>query len=82
MFFIKRLLGIIPMVLGVTFVAFVLMQLAPGDPLDTFVDPSISVQDMAQIRDNLGLNQPLMVQYGKWVLNVFQGNLGYSFHAQ
>ena len=79
MFFIKRLLGIIPMVLGVTFVAFVLMQLAPGDPLDTFVDPSISVQDMAQIRDNLGLNQPLMVQYGKWVLNVFQGNLGYSY---
>ncbi len=79
MFFLKRFLGIIPMVLGVTFVAFVLMQLAPGDPLDTFVDPSISIQDMEQIRDNLGLNQPLIVQYGKWVVSVFQGNLGYSY---
>jgi peptide/nickel transport system permease protein len=78
-FFLKRLMAIIPMVLGVTFIAFMLMQLSPGDPVDSFADPSISVQDLDQIRQNLGLDQSLLVQYGKWVLNVVQGNMGYSY---
>ena len=42
-------MAIIPMVLGVTFIAFMLMQLSPGDPVDSFADPSISVQDLDQI---------------------------------
>jgi peptide/nickel transport system permease protein len=78
-FFYKRLLTIIPMVLGVTFITFMLMQLAPGDPVDAFADPTISVHDIDQIRQNLGLDQPLIIQYGKWLLNVAQGNLGYSY---
>ena len=78
-FFCSRLFSIIPMVVGITFIAFVLMQLSPGDPIDSFADPTISVQDIDQIRQNLGLDQSLVVQYGKWALNVIQGNLGYSY---
>ena len=50
----KRLLTMIPMILGITAVSFVLMQLAPGDPLAMMVDPSIHESDLAQVRENLG----------------------------
>lgn len=75
----KRLLTMIPMILGITAVSFVLMQLAPGDPLAMMVDPSIHESDLAQVRENLGLNQPVWIQYWRWLLAVLQGDFGYSF---
>ncbi|MBT5855568.1 ABC transporter permease [bacterium] len=78
-YLIKRLLSAIPLLIGITFISFSLMKLAPGDATSMYRDPSISQADIAQIRSNLGLDQPLVVQYAKWLNNTIHGNLGYSF---
>ena len=76
---IKRCLISIPLLVAITLLSFTIMQLAPGDPTTMFTDPSISIQDMAQVKQNLGLDKPLIVQYGIWLKNILQGNMGYSY---
>lgn len=78
-YFIKRLLFSIPLLIGITFVSFIIMKSAPGDPTAMYFDPSSNIQDMAVIQHNLGLDQPLHIQYVKWLSQAVQGNLGYSY---
>ena len=54
------------------------MHLAPGDPLQAYISPDMNVEDIERIRESLGLNDPIIVQYFKWLFNTIQGNLGYS----
>ncbi len=75
----KRLLLSIPVILGITILSFIIMKLSPGDPLANFVNPSISMQDLEQSRDALGLNDSLYVQYFKWIGQVLHGNFGYTY---
>jgi peptide/nickel transport system permease protein len=75
----KRLLLSIPVIIGITILSFIIMKLSPGDPLANFVNPSISMQDLEQSRDALGLNDSLYVQYFKWIGQVLQGNFGYTY---
>ena len=67
------------MLLGITLIAFFIMKAAPGDPVSMYMDPSISRVDQQIIRQNLGLDQPLVVQYVIWLKNIFKGQLGYSY---
>jgi len=76
---LKRVLAAIPLMFGITLLSFMIMRLAPGDPVMMFTDPTITIQDMAQLRQNLGLDQPLVIQYFAWLKQVLQGNLGVSF---
>ncbi len=76
---LKKLATLIPTLLGVTVVAFALIRLIPGDPIEIMVgerrlDPAAHAALMAQ----LGLDQPLIVQYGRYVLQLLQGDLGKS----
>lgn len=75
---IKRIFNIIPMLFFITIISFILMHLAPGDPLQAYISPEMNVDDIARIRESLGLNDPIIVQYFKWLGNTLQGNLGYS----
>ena len=75
----KRIITSFPLILGVCFLSFIIMQLAPGDPTLMYMDPSVSNEDMVQVRKNLGLDQPIMVQFFYWLKQLSQGNLGYSF---
>lgn len=75
---IKRLLNMIPMLFFITIISFILMHLAPGDPLQAYISPNMNVEDIERIRESLGLNDPIIVQYFKWLFNTIQGNLGYS----
>lgn len=75
----RRILGLIPMILGISLISFWLMHLAPGDPTSMMIDPKISVADRALLLANLGLNQPWWVQYGHWLKEVLHGNLGFSY---
>ena len=77
-YLLKRLLGAVPLLLGITFISFSIMIFAPGDPTNFYKDPHVTEADLAQIRENLGLNDPFYVQYGKWLKELSQGNLGYS----
>ena len=79
----RRLLFAIPTVFGVTVLIFVMMKVLPGDPLHTFVDPlqggRLSPAERANLMAKLGLDRPLVVQYGVWVGSILKGDLGSSF---
>jgi ABC-type dipeptide/oligopeptide/nickel transport system permease component len=77
-YIIKRLLQIIPVVLGVTLIAFALIHLAPGDPVRTMLGQHATQQEINEIRAKYGLDQPLYVQYFLWLGDVIQGDLGRS----
>ncbi len=74
----RRLVLLVPVLFGVSVVVFLVMHLAPGDPAVVMLGPIASDEDVRRIRTELGLDQPLHVQYGKWVWNAVQGDLGRS----
>src|SRR5680860_24397 len=78
-YLVKRLLGAIPLLLGVLTIIFFIIHIAPGDPTARFFNPNVSPEIIAQMRHNLGLDQPLHVQYWKWLTSFLTGDWGYSF---
>ncbi len=79
----KRLLQAIPLLLGIATITFFIVHLAPGDPMDMFLEPrfrrQMDPEVIELIRQKFGLDQPIHVQYGKWLGNLAQGDLGESF---
>jgi peptide/nickel transport system permease protein len=78
---IRRLLTLIPTLLVVSVVSFAIMRAAPGDPVQLYVSTGMAKgnpADIARIRQNLGLDDPLPVQYLRWLGEALRGNLGYS----
>lgn len=75
----KRTLGAIPLVLGVATLLFIVVNLAPGDPVSRLVGPNVSPEAVDQLRANWGLDQPLPVRYAKWLGALAQGDFGESF---
>lgn len=74
----KRVLQSIPILFGITIMTFFIMQLAPGNPMETMIDPKISPQEMLAMRESMGLNDPIHIQYINWMKEILQGNLGYT----
>ncbi|MDR7522322.1 MAG: ABC transporter permease [Armatimonadota bacterium] len=82
-YIVRRLLHLIPMLLGITVISFVIIQLSPGDFLaEMRLNPIVSQQTVDQMRRNFGLDQPLYVQYLKWLWNAVRLEFGYSFAFQ
>jgi len=77
-YIIRRLLQMIPTLIGTTFIVFIIINMAPGNPLSHMVDPTISGEALERRREQLGLDRPLLVRYGSWLSEAVQGNLGYS----
>ncbi|HEX8695317.1 MAG TPA: ABC transporter permease [Longimicrobium sp.] len=75
----RRILGAVPLLLGILTLIFFIIHLAPGDPVQRFVSPNVSPQVIEQMRRNLGLDQPLHIQYFKWLWSFLRGDFGYSF---
>ncbi|UII57553.1 ABC transporter permease [Cytobacillus spongiae] len=75
---IKRLLNAIPLLFIISILAFMLIQLAPGDPIQSFVTPDMNAEDVERVRKSLGLDEPIHIQYWMWLQNIFAGNFGYS----
>ncbi|MCX7340128.1 MAG: ABC transporter permease [Hyphomicrobiales bacterium] len=74
----KRLLHTLPVAFGVSIVCFMLVHIAPGDPLTSVLPPDASAQLQAEMRKIYGFDRPLPVQYGLWLLKTLQGDLGVS----
>lgn len=76
----RRLLISIPLLVLISILSFLLLQLTPGDPIDAYLPPdaAISEERREAMRKNLGLDRPLPVQYGNWLVEAVQGNLGLS----
>ena len=66
------------MLFFISLVAFLLVKLAPGDPVAAYITPRMAPEDIERIRQSLGLDKPLVTQYVLWLKNVLQGDLGYS----
>ncbi|MBI4278238.1 MAG: ABC transporter permease [Armatimonadetes bacterium] len=77
-YLIRRLLAIPPMLVGISLVLFLSINLAPGGPETFFVSEDMNLEIAAQVRERLGLNQPLHVRYLRWLSRVAVGDLGYS----
>jgi peptide/nickel transport system permease protein len=66
------------MLFFISLVSFLLVKLAPGDPVQAYITPRMSPEDIERIRHSLGLDKPMFMQYLLWLKNVLQGDLGYS----
>lgn len=77
----KRLVGMIPLLLGITLISFMVIHLAPGEPtgLATDLNPKITAEVRQRLRAYYGLDKPLIVQYGLWLKRVVSLNFGRSF---
>lgn len=76
---VRRLLQLVPTFFGATLLAFLVIQLAPGDFVTRLeLDPTQDRESIANLRQQLGLDQPLPVQYAKWLSGILQGYLGLS----
>ena len=85
----KRLLWMLPFLLAVSFLSFVLIQLPPGDYVTTYIatlaasNEVVDQNTAADLRNRFGLDQPMAVQYWKWITNIlFRGDFGLSFEWQ
>jgi peptide/nickel transport system permease protein len=81
-FITHRVMQTFVVLIIVTFIVFLLLYLIPGDPARTMLGIEASAQDVAALRSQLGLDRPMMVQFGSWLFHVLQGDLGRSiqFH--
>lgn len=67
------------MLVGISLISFFVMHLAPGDPTSLFADPNINPQELARVRANWGLDQPIYIQYFKWLWNAVKLDFGTSY---
>jgi peptide/nickel transport system permease protein len=85
-YILRRLLVSIPVLFGITLVTYVIITLAPGDPVSALVDPeqvaALGPGWLEQQRAELGLDKPLPVRYALWMKEVLRGNLGFSYTDQ
>lgn len=77
-YLLRRLLLLIPTLLGVTFIVFLMMRFIPGDPITNMMGETYSAEDAQKLRHEYGLDQPLLVQYGRWITLLFRGDWGKS----
>lgn len=81
-YLIKRLLALVPVLLGVTILVFSIMYLSPGDPARIILGTKATEQSVAQLRHELGLDLPMYLQYLRWMGNVVTGDWGRSIQMK
>ena len=82
-YLVRRILISIPLVLGIVTITFVMMRLAPGDPMDIYLEPQrqrqMDPEVIELLREKYGLDQPIHIQYVRWVSAMANGDFGESF---
>ena len=73
---IRRIFILIPTLLGVSVLVFLMLHLTPGDPAELLLGERATDEALHQIREHLGLNEPLYVQYGMFLKRLMKGDLG------
>ena len=81
-FIVRRLLQLIPVLLVMSIVVFSISLMLPGDPTTAVLGEDASLQDRAALRQELGLDQPIPVQYGRWLARAASGDLGLSLKTR
>ncbi len=81
----RQLLGLLPLLFLVSAAAFFLIRLLPGDPATAYlnsINAPLTEESLKEVREELGLDEPVPVQYGKWLKQVLKGDLGYSYQTK
>ena len=78
-YIVKRLLMLIPVMLGVILIIFAFKIIAPGDPVDSLLPIDATEEEREEMREELGLNDPIVVQFVDYVVGVCKGDLGTSY---
>lgn len=81
-FIIRRLIISLPQVILLSILVFFIGSLMPGDALSGLIDPTIPVEQIERLREQMGLNDPWYIQYKDWVVAMLQGDFGHSFFKQ
>ncbi|MCK1976370.1 ABC transporter permease [Jeotgalicoccus huakuii] len=81
-FTIRRLIISLPQILLLSILVFFLGSLMPGDALSGLIDPTVPIEQIERLREQMGLNNPWYIQYRDWVLAMLQGDFGQSFFKQ
>lgn len=81
-YIVKRVLQLVPVLIGVSILTFAILRAIPGDPVAVMAPPDASEEDIQALRSEFGLDQPLPVQYLVYVGNALQGNLGKSIRTR
>jgi peptide/nickel transport system permease protein len=81
-YIVRRLLATIPVAAVVAVFVFLLLHLAPGDPAAVVAGSYAMPKDVERIREKLGLNEPIHIQFGKWISHVLRGDLGDSIFSE
>ena len=78
-YIIKRILGIIPVLLGISIVVFLAVRMIPGDYATITLGTQYTEEAAAALREKYGLNQPIVYQYFIWLKDVLTGDFGFSY---
>ncbi len=79
---LSRLLSMFYVIFGVLLLTFLLVHLVPGDPVEVMLGDSATLADQAALRTELGLDQPLITQFGQYLAKLLHGDFGYSIHTK
>jgi peptide/nickel transport system permease protein len=81
---IRRLIQAIPLLVAISILVFAIIEIAPGDPSQMYIDPDKGADPayIAQVRESLGLNRPVYVRYAAWLIKTLNGDLGFSFRTR
>lgn len=77
-YILRRLISLIPVLIGVSVVVFGLIRMIPGDPVTVMLGDRARLEDIERVREELGFNRPIYEQYVEWIGRVVRGDLGYS----
>ena len=81
-YILKRLLALVPTLLGISILVFLMVHLVPGDPAQVMLGERANAEALATLRQELGLDQPLPVQFGRYLGDLLQGDLGRSIKSR
>lgn len=78
-YILRRLLALVPVILGVTFIVFMILQLTPGDPARIILGENATAEQINELREQMGLNDSPIIQYFRYMGNLLKGDLGLSY---
>ncbi|NPV75356.1 MAG: ABC transporter permease [Anaerolineae bacterium] len=81
-FIFKRVFALIPVIIGVTLIVFFIMSLSPGDPAKMILGDEASPEAVQLLRQEMGLDDPLLIQYSRYMYNAIQGDMGLSYKSK
>ncbi len=80
-YILHRLLLLIPVIIGVSFLIFFIVNLTPGNPAEMIAGPEADIETVQRIEEDLGLNKNIFIRYGEYMINLLHGDLGTSYYS-